>query len=319
VPVGIWNQEFLNHNAQRRYPLADDADGLDDTATFRLPTSFIVELDLPIHAGMNTGPAGFFVQSVSAYASGYGLVIGYQPADASETISVATALIPRQGFSRNSVFTLGGVGIFADTVGKIVIGRLEDIDEQPPGFWQFTLETTRLDPDAVRPIIRGVSSITCVNGDQRSVPLYGDIELVAGNNIQLIPILQTGQDPIIRINAISGEGTVDSCVCEGDAAQTIPITSINGVPSTTAGDFNFVGSDCIQIVPIANGLRIVDVCAQPCCGCAELERITRDLEQFNKQAGAVESFGARLQEAVNTMSLTVLGSKLGDRSCIVCS
>ncbi len=319
MPTGNWNLEFLNHNAQRRYPLADDADATDATGAFKLPNNFIVELDLPIHSGMNVGPAGFFVQSVSAYAGGYGIVIAYQPADLSNPVTVATALIPRQGFTRNNVFVLGGVGDFVDTVGKVVIGRLDDIDEQPPGFWEFTIDTGRLDPDAVRPIIRGVSSLVVVSGDQRSAPLYGDIELTPGNNMRIDTVIQAGQDPIIRFNAISGEGTVDECVCEGDSAPTLPIGMINGVAPTPSGDLTIAGSDCIQIVTIPNGIRIVDTCAQPCCGCAELERVTQDLERLNIQVATVDGFVDRLQENVNVMSLTVLGSKLNDRGCITCS
>lgn len=318
MPVGNWGLEYLNHNSQRRYPLADDAEAVDATGAFRLPDNFLVELDLPVHAGLNVGPAGFFVKSVSAFAGGYGVVVGYQPGDGSDPLTVATALIPRQGFARNQTFVLGGVGDFADTVGKVVIGRLDDIDEQPPGFWEFTLATARLDPDAVRPIVRGVSSVTCVNGDQRSVPLYGDIELVAGNNMQIVPIVQAGQDPIIRFNAISGEGTVEECVCEGDAALSTPVTKINGVSPTNGGAMTFVGNDCIQIETIPNGIRIKDVCAQPCCGCAELERITADLGRFAAQATAVEGFVDRLQTAVETMNLVVLGAKLSDKGCIQC-
>jgi hypothetical protein len=317
VPIGTINQEWLSHNANRRYPLADDAEGVDTSGSFRLPSSFLVELDLPVHAGLNTGPAGFFVQSVAAYAGGYGVVIAYQP-DGDDPITVASALIPRQGFVRNSTFTLGGVGTFEDTVGKLVIGRLDDIDDQPPGFWQFTLETGRLDPDAVRPIIRGVSSIVCVNGSQRSAPLYGDIELVAGSNFQLVPIVQDGQDPVIRLNAISGEGTVQDCVCEGDSAQTSPITRLNGVTPTNSGDFAFVGSDCVEVEAIDNGIRVRNSCAQPCCGPAELERITTDLERFGSQAASVEEFVGRLRTSVDTMDLVVLGAKLSDRSCISC-
>lgn len=315
MPTGNWNLEFLNHNSQRRYPLADDADATDTTGAFRLPDNFIVELDLPVHAGLNVGPAGFFVRNISAYASGYGLTIAYQPADLSDPINVATALIPRQGFTRNSVFTLGGINEFADTVGKIVIGKLADIDEQPPGFWEFSLDTTRLDPDAVRPIIRGVSSITVVNGDQRSVRLYGDIELVAGNNMQLVPVITEGQDTIIRFNAISGEGTVDECVCEGDSALASPILSLNGVTATNDGNLTIIGTDCLQIETITNGIWLKDVCSQPCCGCPELERITLDLNRLAAQRATVEGFVNRLLSASDTFNLTVLGSKLNDTSC----
>jgi hypothetical protein len=72
MPVGNWNLEWLNHNAQRAYPLADDATGPDETGAFKLPDNFLVELDLPVHAGLNVGPAGFFVLPSAAYAGGYG-------------------------------------------------------------------------------------------------------------------------------------------------------------------------------------------------------------------------------------------------------
>ncbi len=319
MPIGHQNLEWLNHNGQRRYPLADDAEAVDDSGSFRLPDEFLVELDLPIHAGLNVGPAGFYLRYVAAYAGGYGLTVAYQPADG-DPVNVASALIPRQGFVRNSVFVLGGVNDFADTVGKVVVGRLDEIDRQPPGQWEFTLAGARLDPDAVRPIVRGVSSVVCVNGDQRSVPLYGDVELVAGANMQLVPILLPGQDPVIRINAISGEGTVNDCVCEGDAALSTPIKMINGAAPTTAGDLTLVGNDCLQIEAITNGVRVSvpEGCGKPCCGCPELERLTQDLERFAAQAGSVEGFVDRLQSAVDTMSMTVLGSRLGDRNCVQC-
>lgn len=310
------NLDWLAHNAVRRYPLADDADGNDPTGSFRLPNDFLVSLDLPIHAGMDVSSGRFFLQSVAAFSGGYGIVVAYSPVSG-DPVTIATALIPRQGFVRNSVFVLGGIGDFADTVGKVVIGRLENIDDQPPGQWEFDLTTARIDPDAIRPIIRGVSSITCVNGDQRSAPLYGHIELVAGANMQIVPITG-GTNPVIRFNAIDGEGTVDPCVCEGDAAQTEPITSLSGVAPTSAGDFNIIGSTCIEVQPIANGIRIVDKCAQPCCGPTELEAITSDLERLYAQAGAVEGFVDELKTNVDTMSLIVLSSKLGDRGCITC-
>lgn len=318
MPAGTFNLEWLNHNGQRSYPLADDASGLDESGSFALPRDFLVELYLPIHAGMDVDPARFFVRNIGAYTTGYSVVVGYQPADDSEPINVASASIPRQGFSRNLSFALGGIGDFDDTVGKLVIGRLDNIDQQPPGFWSFTLENARLDPDTIRPIIRGVSAIVCVSGNQRSVPLRGDIELIAGANMRITPIISLGSDPIIRFDAISGEGTVEECVCEGDLAVTDPIVTVNGVSPTPTGDFNLIGSACVGIEPIQNGIRIVDTCASPCCGCPELERITADLERLRQQVAAVDIFVDQLGESVNTMNLIVLGAKLGDRGCVQC-
>lgn len=317
MPVGNWNLEFLNHNSQRHYPLADTASGADTSNSFVIPDDFIVELDLPIHAGMNVSSGRFFIKRIDAYSIGYAVIVGYMPT-AGSAVDVATALIPRQSFDgaqKNVVFALGGIGDFADTVGKIVIGRLTAIDMQPPGSWSFTLTNGQLDPDAVRPSIRGVSSLTLINGTQTSEKLYGDIELVAGTNCQLVPIVVAGQDPKIRINFIQGEGSVEDCVCYGDAAVTTPIKTINGVSATSAGGFNFVGTDCLQVVPIANGIKFVDTCASPCCGATELERITQDLERLAQQAANIQGFVDRLQISVVTMDMVVLGSRLSDRNC----
>jgi hypothetical protein len=317
MPSQAWAIEWLNHNANRRYPLADDADGRDATSTFQLPTDFLVELDLPIHAGLNVNPARFFVRSLSLYAGGYGLVVAYQP-ETGEPVNVATANIPKPGFTRNSTFTIGGINDFADTVGKLVVGQLTEIDKQPPGYWEFSLESARLDPDAVRPMIRGVSSLRVVNGEQRSPRLYGDIELVAGTNMRIDTIVEVGKNPIIRLNAISGEGTVQDCDCAGETTPPAPIVSINGVRAGNDGNITIVGNDCLQIETTETGLRFKDVCSQPCCGCAELERITSDLQRFAEQATSVDVFVGRLSTAVDSMQNTVLGSKLNDRGCVQC-
>lgn len=317
MPVGNWNLEWLNHNSQRRYPLADTANGTDTSGSFVLPEDFIVELDLPIHAGMSVSTGRFFIKRIDAYSIGYAVVVGYAPVSGA-TVDVATALIPRQSFdgnAKNVVFALGGVGDYADTVGKIVIGKLTSIDQQPPGSWSFSFANGQLDPDAIRPIIRGVSSLTLMNGTQVSEKLYGDIELVAGTNCQLVPVVVAGQDPQIRINFLQGEGSIEDCVCYGDEALTTPIKTINGVAATTTGAFNFVGTDCLQVVPIANGIKFVDTCASPCCGATELERITQDLERLAQQATNIQAFVERLQISVVTMDMVVLGSRLSDRNC----
>lgn len=317
MPVGNWNVEFLNLNSQRNYPLADTASGEDTSGTFKLPDEFLVEADIPVHAGLSVDPARFFVKNIGAYASGFSVVIGYQPVSG-EAVTVATALIPSAVHTVNSVYALGGVGDFADTFGKVVIGRLDDIQTQPAGFWSFDFDAGRLDPDAVRPIIRGISSISLTNAGQTSAKIYGDIHLVAGNNCQLVPILAEGADPIIRIDFINGAGTIANCVCEGDATPTTPIARISGIAGTPGGDFTLLGSDCMQITPITNGLMLTNNCAKPCCGCPELERVTNDLTKFGQDKAAVETFANRLGNAVDTMSLTVLGARLGDQSCVSC-
>lgn len=317
MPVGLQNQEWLSHNANRRYPLADDASCEDATASFKLPTSFVVGLAIPVRADLIDNPGGFFLRTVSAYAGGYGLVFGYQPASG-PAVSVASALIPRAGFAKNSVHTVGGIGDFSNTVGHVTIGKLEDIDAQPPGSWTFTLAAGRIDPDAVRPQLRGVSAIVALNGDQKSQPLTGVVTLSAGRNFQLAATRSSDDAGSVVLNAVSGEGTVENCVCDGNVTPPQPIEKINDITPGADGNFTITGSDCLTFEPRANGLYVKDTCAQPCCGPKELERITADLEKLGKQAATVEDFVSRLGGATSVMDLIVLGSRLSDRGCVTC-
>ena len=42
MPLSQWNLEFLNHNAQRSYPLTDESTKTDTTNSFTIPDDFIV-------------------------------------------------------------------------------------------------------------------------------------------------------------------------------------------------------------------------------------------------------------------------------------
>lgn len=315
MPIGHWNLEWLSHNGQRNYPIAADANVTDQSGDFVIPEDFILEMDVPVHAGLSVDPAKFYIKHLGAFATGYSVVIGYD--DGAGGVNVATALINRNTHTRNDSYALGGVGDFDDTMGKIVIGRLDSIDDQPAGYYTFDPSATRLEPDAVRPIIRGVSSLVVVNGTERSDRLYGDIELRAGTNMQLVPVVVSGEDPVIVFSAIDGEGTIEECICL-DETDSPPLRTINGIPPTPAGDFTMLGDDCLEFQAIANGLRAVDTCSKPCCGCEELEAITRDLERFGSQATTLENFLVSLETRVTQMDQVVLGAKLNDRGCVQC-
>jgi hypothetical protein len=312
----VYNVDFLTQNAQRRYPLAVDAAPSDSSGTFRLPDDFLVELQLPVHAGMDVDPSRFFLYQLAAYATGYVLTVGYQPADGSSPVPVAMAMVPAGGFTRNAVFALGGLAPFDDTGGTVTIGSLESIALQPAGFWTFALEAARLDPDALRPILRGVSRLSVVSGTQESVPLYGDITLYEGSNCRLDVV--GGDNPQITIHFIDGAGTTDPCAC-ADNLTAAPISSILGIAPDSSGNFTLLGTDCLALVPIANGLRLVDTCAQPCCGCAELAELTADFERLAQQRDQVQAFLTSLQNSVDTTTLSILGSKLNDSSCTACT
>lgn len=312
MPTSTWNLQWLNHNSQRAYPLYEGATRTDQTGSFKIPDSLILSLYLPVHAGLDVQPDKFFVRSVAIFAVGLNVSIGYDDGTADPPL-VATAVIPFSTHKEYQSYAMPGAGDFDDTIGKIVIGATTDLASLPPGQYLFTPDSGRLDSDCVRPMIRGISSITLVNSTERSSRLYGDIELVAGSNMRLTPQTVGGQQQI-RFDAISGEGLNDECVCDGDVDAPC-IKTINGIGPTPAGDFTILGSNCIDPQDLANGIKFVDTCSDPCCGCAELEAVTRDLEKFGESATTLNNYLTRLEGQVTTMSMTVLGSRLNDRGC----
>lgn len=317
MPRGTWNLEWLNHNSQRAYPLAEDSTRVDTTGSFTLPDDFIVGLYIPVQGTMAVDPSLFFLRSLAIFSTGYNISIGYHNSGSDHT-TVASVNIAKSTHVENNSYALVGINEFDDTVGKIVIGSTAAIEAVGEAQYLFDYDDGKLDSDAVRPMIRGISSIVLRNGTEESERIYGDIELQAGTNIRLTPIILAGEDPTIRIDAITGEGLIEDCVCEEEPLTGPGVRRINGVPPTTSGDFTLLGDDCLEIEPISHGLQLKDICSDPCCGCEELEAVVSDLERFGEAATTLRNFVNRLESEVAQFHAVVLGSRLNDRGCLEC-
>lgn len=317
MTIGIRNLEWQDHNGQRNYPFTAEASLQDSTGTFEIPADFIVSLYLAVHFGLNVDPAQFFLRSLSNYATGFGLVVGYN-SSSEGPVDVATANIARAAFVSGQSYRLTGIGDFIDATGHVTLGSLDNLEDQPGGRFSFDFEDARLETDAVRPMIRGISSLRVDNNGELSDRITGPVTLVAGTNMRLTLVQAAGEDPQIVYDAIEGEGLSETCICEDDPDQAPALRTINGIPGTAEGDFTLLGNDCLVATGISNGLRLQDICSEPCCGCTELEIVTSQLEQFSRQATTLENFLVSLEARVTTMDMVVLGSRLGDRSCISC-
>jgi hypothetical protein len=310
VPIGNWNLQWLNHNSQRSYPLTERATKTDTTGTITIPDSFLVGLYLPVHSGTAITPSNFFVKSLLIAPTGFNIVVGYS--DGTTTVDAAAANIVRINYTPNKAYALGGVDSFADSVGQVVIGTLDEINKLPYGLYTFDQAAGEIEADAIRPMIRGVTSLRVINGTETSQNIYGNVTLVAGNNMRL-DVGTNGVETEITFRAISGLNMNDDCNCAiPDTGECI--RCINGVCSSD-GNFVFAQDDCIEISAIANGLSFKDTCAQPCCGCTELDAITTQINRFGDGVTTLQNFVTRLGSEVTQMSLVVLSSKLGDASC----
>jgi hypothetical protein len=317
MPIGNWNLQWLNHNSQRSYPLTERSSKVDTTETVRIPDSFIVALYLPIHAGLNVQTDQFFVNTLLISPTGYAVGIGYFDPTTEETILVASANIAKATHTANNTYALGGINDFADTIGQIVIGRLDEIDTLPAGLYTFTKAAGELETDTIRPLIRGVSAIRVINGQEISPDIYGDVELVAGTNMRIdYAVNLTSGRPRITLNAISGLNLNATCDCDINNTGEC-IRCINGVCSDD-GNFTIAGNECINVSASGNGIQLADVCAVPCCGCAELDAIKTQIDRFSDGVSTMQNFVTRLSSEVTQMSLVVLGSRLGDAGCNTC-
>jgi hypothetical protein len=317
MPIGNWNLQWLNHNSQRSYPLTDRASKVDTTTTVRIPDSFIVALYLPIHAGLSVQTDQFFINTLLISPTGYAVGIAYFNPTTQVTTPVATANIAKATHTINNTYALGGINDFSDTVGQIIIGRLDEIDSLPPGLYSFTKTASEIETDAIRPMIRGISAMRIINGQEISPDIYGDIELVAGTNFRIDYAVNpaTGR-PRIILNAISGLNLNATCDCDVNEIGEC-IRCINGVCSDD-GNFNISGNECITVAASGNGIELADVCAVPCCGSAELDALKNQIDRFSDGVSTMQNFVTRLSSEVTQMSLVVLGSRLGDAGCNTC-
>jgi hypothetical protein len=308
-----YNLQWRNHNSMRSYPLSEAAGKRDVGNTISIPDSLIVGLQLGIVVGINAQPDKFFLRKLIVSPVGFTIVIAYDdgvtyPLVASAQVTVATHY-------ENKTYDLGFQGDFDDCDGDVIVGPLTDALELPSGEFLFDPANGRIDPDAVRPQIRSISSLTIVNGGDRSKRLYGDITLRAGTNFRITAT--TGEEPVITLGAVAGEGLNEDCICNN--ADTAPcIRTINGIPPTDTGDFTFVGANCVTIEPGVHLLTFRDECSKPCCGCQELDAIKEQINNFATEKLRLEGLANRVAAESGSMSLIVLGSRISDSGCDQC-
>lgn len=311
MPIGVRNLEWLDHNAQRRYPLTGDSSGLDTTGAFTIPQDLIVGFYLPVNFGLSVDPAKFFVSRVTVLSTGVEIEIGY--ASGGGTVVVAAVLVPAATHTQNSVYSVIGQGDFSDSLGHIIIGSLDGVNLQIAGGFSFVLANSRLEPETIRPTIRSLASLQIQNGSVLSSELSGHVILRAGRNTRFRVTQTSGQPSRIIWDAVDGEGLTEDCVC--DAALGAPVRTVSNVSPDGSGNLKLLGNDCLEFDTLTNGLLAKDVCSEPCCGCKELEAVTSALESFGERATTLENFLVSLEARVTQMDQVVLGSRLGDRGC----
>lgn len=304
----FFNIEWLNACSQRSYPFATFATRQDVTASVTVPDDFLLELYLPVAASAELPADSFFIQTLAILGGGFLLNIAYNDGSDAPPV-IATCSISAIGFLENSMYALTGINAFSDTRGKLVIGSLTSINKLPAGVYQFTPAGGMLDPDAIRPMIRGLTSLAVQANGTLGPQLYNNIVLSAGSGIRLTTIIQSGQDPKIRIDAIPGVGFSTQCP---NGPSVIPcIRLINGIPGDAQQNFSIVGDNCLQVTSGQNTINLTDTCCQPCCGCNELAEIVRVLRDLQSTSTTLEAYSQNLATNINVLQTTISVSQIG--------
>lgn len=286
--------EWLNSNALRAYPLREDCSRIPVDSNgnalrgVTLPNYVIV--DFVLTTAMDT-PVRVYLKQLIAV----GTLLTFSFYDASDAeialVSVNTSThVPGTGY------IVSGVGTYDDARGRLVIGDLQSIQQDlPEGVYTFTLDATEFEPTTVRPDLRGVRSLQVVSQGSESSYIYGNVQLIAGDNVKLT--YDAGANSI-RIDATSSVGLDEECTCTPGPGQNIVVKTINGKAIEDVvieGDGN-----CISVDTSDSGtITITDKCSKPCCGCPELEFITNSLKVLDVSVVNLQQYSLALSERIN--------------------
>lgn len=291
----IQHIEWLNENAQRSYPLREDATCLlSKELNLRLPNYVIVDFVAVIPYEL-IETCRLYIHTVTYVGNILSFIIRDQNQDL-----VTTITIDLQNHIANKTYTFYGIDKYSAVVGKIVIGDVGVLGSRLkkdiiPGQYECSLLDTEFEPTTIRPSLKFLHSLSVENRGERSPPLYGAVTLIAGENVEFVYDAPTNT---VTINVRPIDRLKEDCPCEDGATA---IQSINGLSQT----ISFVGDECLSIEPDAanNVLRFKNICSHPCCGCTELEFVKTQLSIAEASANNLLSYANLLNSRITDLAI----------------
>ncbi len=304
---GVIHVGWLNQNANRAYPLSEEATRRDKTDSYSLPDNFLVDMVLPINATLDYDPSSFYLSKLTVFGTGVTAEFSYWTGLAASLVGRVT--VDESTFATNKTYFLNGQDDFEGVVGKIVVGKLDTVFEQA-GVFEFDLADGRIESSVIIPDIRGVTGMRVLDGADVGALFQGDIAFEPGDNIRFT-VSDFGGVTVLAISAIDGEGTIADCECQGEFEAGDPIRTVNGVSPDNLGNINVIGDDCLQVTPQAteNQVQVTDKCSKPCCGCPELSALVDDQKRVRDQVQTLENLASRLEGAISLLDTIVTTMK----------
>ena len=277
------NQEWLNKNSLRAYPLSEDSPRCPTNGAGRrvpgyavLPNYVIVDFNVT-SMGDSTRTALcirkiVFVGNTITFFFDYSNGGSLQPSVSVNLDNHRT----NQSYRFEEVLHKKHYPHQSMT-GTITLGDLSRLREDfPEGIYEYRQYDCVFEPTCMRISPVGVTSIRAVNSTTGYGigPLVGTVRLVAGRNIRFA-YDNTDGGAVITIHAEDGAGQQEEgCDC-GSTRKVI--NTINGI---SANEITFSGGDCVSVATSGNVLKITNTCSKPCCGCAELAFINEKISSI---------------------------------------
>lgn len=275
--------EWLNANSVRSYPIRENASRSDVTGGFTIPNDLIVAAQ--VNCPRSYADGTFFISRLVVSASFVSIYIGYEYGGNVTEISYIKA--EKSSFSRFGYYPFVGQGSLSSILGYITVGEIDQTIQEGVGLFDFSSDATPLEVNTYFVSVPALESVEVLSSGGALIHKATQVlKLKAGENIRLS--YESGTDPYgtIRIDAVNGANLVDPAQCVNNANLLPPcIRQINGVSPDSGGNLWLDESECIEIVEdrLGNAIKIVDKCAQSCCGCTELEQLTTALEALKAQ------------------------------------
>lgn len=256
-------------NSLRRYPIREGASAQSENEYFSIPDTLITDFSLSASSSVEDR---FYISrifnkltSVSIEISDWGgAVVGTFEAFASTV--------------KDEVYYLNATSNYVGANGKITIGTLDDLINQPIGHFRFAPTATELEPRTIYPGIRGIDRIVFKDfKNPDGYYLTGNVAVISRDNLKFSLDPNDANGVVLDVGdnlGLNKECTVTNCV-----------KSINGVrPDPTNGNISLLGVDCLTVINNAEySLQIEDTCCSPCVGCNDLEQLTERLTSLENK------------------------------------
>ena len=177
----------------------------------------------------------------------------------------------------------------------------------------FNLQGSRLESSVITYGPRRISGLKVYSDESTSSLLSGQVILASGSNHRMTLINDNGTHTI-TMNAIRGDDNEETCPCN-DIELGPCIRKISNVGPDENGNVDILGGDCIKIDNAGGTLTIKDTCAQPCCGCEELNMLVTDVTALSSQITLLQGKIEFLDNSISTLQDTCLASRVSAVGC----